>query len=474
MSDSSSAASGTPRRIPLRWLRRSLARNRRYQLISVVPPPAYALSIAVARRRQADIERFLGLPDRGSGDYVPPLHVFEPPSMQSTFSRLGFPTPDREFDFGAACGQYARLRRQLNEDPLLLLDGVIDLVVRLRELDSGMLQHVARDLGRPFFWETTELGRLVPPVDIDEFCAELSLRFPELCELPVSTNIGVTYIDEAARNHLSYPFKVIIETNDFRLLYALIVISNHVYYELGIGIDWRPQVSNPSSFFQCAQLALTKPGERGTVGGRFDVWLNHSRTPDMPTYAVTCAHVLDEGCAAIKVVSWPHDKSEEPDAALLEIKGCPCLQVAQADRPLTTGPNLTASADAHLITALAAPANSRRRGYVYGPTWYYELDRMWSRFPAAKILPLQSRLAWALSGILSPMFALPGDSGAWVVVADQRAPFGVGDVWIGMVVGGDKRIHTSYVTDGASLKYYFEAKLTKEFGKAVSLRPRGG
>src|SRR5262249_1347572 len=216
----------------------------------------------------------------------------------------------------------------------------------------------------------------------------------------------------------------------------------------------------------------TRPGETGTIGGYFESWVNHSQSPTTPVYAVTCAHVLASTCSAIKIASFPRDESEEPDAALLETSSCAYLRMPDKRPHFEMAYNPETASKAHLVTALTSRASASRRGFVHEPTWYYELDGQWSRFPAMKILPYQSRLAWILSFARSPMFAFPGDSGSWVVVDDNR--LSEKNIWLGMVVGGDENFYASYVADGPSLVSYFEVRLMQKLGCKIDLEPVGG
>jgi hypothetical protein len=417
----------------------------RTDVTAVSESPTTYHSLSVASRRRQQIIEFLGSSEERSILGVEFLETFgASPDLRSS-----------ELSRGNAIGQQARLARQLDEAPLLLLDHVIDYVTLLRRRGLNMIQAVRLD------------------------CAP-DIRVPRatLYTSPSHPIFSANWYDYTTwRDHWWLPFDSMMRSERFpwRVVIEVdgnagVVMSEFKNRELlewfGIGIDLAPSRDKPRPSFLCNQS-----GETGVIGGLINAHKQGTDGFDR-LFGLTCAHVVTDKCNCVVEIGWDGKTANggsdvhEPDAALVNVEMSSCVEELrkglQRVRP-STGPS--DSARNNPTTELAPSERTRLLGYIFNPLWSYPMCGHYHRVPSIDIKPFMYKNWYKAARYpFERTFSRPGDSGSWVVDKTDRSQ------WYGMIAANEPKFKSSYAIDSMYLYDYFSRKLVDRYGENLSLQ----
>jgi hypothetical protein len=367
--------------------------------IPCLPPSSLSDANEAANQRRRFLDEFIGGEDPAN---FPRFEILERPPGIELSER-----PTGEFSPTDAIGQMVRLRWQIEQPELLLLERVVDAAIAIVNRAVDQSSQVRR----------TEL-------------------------------LGAIRLEPRKRKPRDkFPWVVILETNHpevFRSEFE--ILKNWLAIEI--------LFDQPSEIFRYGQCQMLG-GRLGEIGGLLE-FSNQS-------FPMTCAHVLSHGCASLAIGTNP-GQGQQPDAALIQ-SGTPCFHwQSQSASPKT--PATRQDVERCMLRAdtvrYANTRHKRVRGYLYGTVSEFPVDGVLYRFPHEMVVPITRLLFGFLPWPLrSGFFSEPGDSGSWILTEKS-------DRWVGMVVGGDPFTRTSYIAEGGSLLKFFELEFIRR-GQAGSL-----
>jgi hypothetical protein len=195
----------------------------------------------------------------------------------------------------------------------------------------------------------------------------------------------------------------------------------------------------------------------GTVGGVL-------RNGTGQVYPMTCTHVVADDCHCVHQKGEPKLYSEQPDATLLHAN---CfINANNLNRKLSVAHSQLVD---HLILSRRPVKKvgnviSRKKGIIVGRIIDFPMEGTLFRFPHLEIVPkLDIYFGFLTWPLFHSVFSKPGDSGSWVISEGS-------DLWVGMVVGGDKFFRKSCVAEAEPLLSFFE-ELAKQNNSKTELMP---
>lgn len=336
--------------LPLEKLRRLIVSwfSGGVYLKQILPYPTTDLARERANDRRQTIRR--SLLDIGDARFLSREFIETPPNSPSIEPRSLLDNV-RE-----AIGQIVRLRWQLEDDELLLIERVVDAIMLLKRQEKEL------------------------------FAGELPL-------------IRLEPMEKRLVRQGYFPWKVVVETNQ-PAIYKNFLYEIHDW--LGIGIDVAPR-RKITQFGLCQMSG----GREGTIGGM---------VTGTDTYAVTCAHVISPDCGSVRFRSQLDDDTAQPDAALLDARN-PCFPLPDGARVvLTTATDSVIKDCIKTRTTVNKLQNSGRTapGYIRTRVSTIPFQGILFRFPHLEIKPNRMR-QWGLRfPLFRSDFSVDGDSGAWV------------------------------------------------------------
>lgn len=362
-----------------------------------IPPPHKDFAISAAKQR-AQFLADVTKYDRPT-DY---------PRFRIRESRSGSRDLTEPLSLLASIAQMAELRWQASSDPVLLLGRATDT---LDELSLDLYR-----IGSALWKDLYSSVRIAPIGRLTKF---ISVFYP------------------------IFPWVLIVETHhDEILLRQKELLSSRI----GLGIEFR----KPSS---AEFLAGCEAGGRtGKIGGGLKFYDGE--------YGVTCEHVISKTCSCSFISGSPSENSAEPDAAILLRKnGCFGNEPARLMSVNAVSEEKDEFTLGKLVQFAGKHENSLR-GRIDEIGKAYLCENRIFKFPFFVVVPKSSTIPIWDRVFRAQQFSRPGDSGAWVVLADYPHQ------WIGMVACGNSRRHSSNVLHAGVLMRFFRDAVIVTFGGA--------